>query len=448
MKNLKLLFLSLDWYRTKDPKTPLAMASIQAAFNADMPSGVNSKFISRDMASPSFSIEETLQLIDVEQPSIFALGVYIWNENETQRILRHIQTNHPKCRVILGGPQITFSDHNLPLEYPGCNWFVKGAGELPFSKLIHWISDLTINNRTHQELKKLGIYHSSTLQLEKCDTIFRSSIAELPSPYLSRVVPLSTDQPFIRWETLRGCPYRCSFCQFKVDSLKPDPFALSRINSELKLFHDLKVKEIAVLDPIFNFNPSHYLPIIRKIQSLDMETAFSFQARLELLTRSGGEEFLAFCRDQGKVKLEFGVQTFNHLESGEIKRNNHLGQIEKGIALLHQYEIDFDLHLIFGLPLQTKTSFLESFRQACAAKPNRIFVYPLNILKGTGIATKAQTQGYSWSKSDYNILTSSKWMLPSEVMELKAFSKEINLYSKGIGYGEAGEWKGLWKEAS
>jgi radical SAM superfamily enzyme YgiQ (UPF0313 family) len=38
------------------------------------------------------------------------------------------------------------------------------------------------------------------------------NLEALPSVYLENIIK---PQRFIRWETQRGCPFRCSFCQHK-----------------------------------------------------------------------------------------------------------------------------------------------------------------------------------------------------------------------------------------
>lgn len=64
-------------------------------------------------------------------------------------------------------------------------------------------------------------------------------------------------QPFIRWETQRGCFYRCNFCQHREpnNALLPGKrcIPLSRTVAEIEWIHSNKViQDIAVLDPVFN----------------------------------------------------------------------------------------------------------------------------------------------------------------------------------------------------
>jgi len=209
-----------------------------------------------------------------------------------------------------------------------------------------------------------------------------------------------------------------------------------RISRELELFHDYKVQEIAILDPIFNFDERHYLPILQKIRDLDSQSQLAIQARFELLTRPHGAHFLDFIRTHSRVKLEFGVQTFNKDISRQIQRNNHTVQLHRGIQLLHEARADFDLHLIFGLPGQKIEDFWRDYELAVAARPNRLFIFPLNVLRGTKLEHLAFEKGYVWDVHNHNTITRSPWMTPSEVLEIKDFSTQLNQASKGIPYGE------------
>jgi radical SAM superfamily enzyme YgiQ (UPF0313 family) len=432
--NSSLLFISLDWYRTKDPKTPLAIASIEAYFRKAGPQNLVANFNSYDISGSDFDTNQVLADISQQQPAIIAIGVYIWNESYVQEILQYIRQNHLEAEVILGGPQITFGGNDLADSYPGADWFIRGAGEVPFTNLVDQLTKGT--SPLASACQDEGIYHRDELKDNVFLKINQTPIEQLPSPFLSGIVPINRHASFQRWETLRGCPYRCTFCQFKIESMKPKELPHDRIFAELELFHQKRVHEIAVLDPIFNYKKDHYLPILQKINELGMKTTFSLQTRLELLTRDHGKQFLEWAAAYKNVKLEFGVQTFIEAESKATQRGNHYGQIDRGIELLHQYGVDFELHLIIGLPFQTRETFLESYRKAVAARPNRLYIYPLNILKGTDIYDQAHEWGYEWNPFDYNIFEASKWMNRKDVAEFKALASEINLHSKVTPPGE------------
>ena len=278
-------------------------------------------------------------------------------------------------------------------------------------------------------MNRYAIYTPETLKSEKCDRIFTVDLDRLPSPYLTHALLVEQNQEFIRWETLRRCPYQCSFCQFRLAGHKVGEIDHERLFQELEYFKKRKVQEINVLDPIFNLRPDHYLEICRKIEVLEIQARFYFQCRLELLCRPDGERFLEFCRDHD-VWLEFGVQTFREKESAAIERNNKYPKIDKAIEMLHRFNVSFDLHLIFGLPFQSFDDFLWSYDKAKDACPRGLYIFPLNVLKGTNLYKKNNEWGYEFDTEDNNIFIKSKWMKECEVRYLKKASEDINRESK------------------
>lgn len=422
-----LLFISMDWSRPKDLRKPLAMASIEAFFRKNQTEDVSAEFKDFNLNTPDFNVRDVLKAIEEIRPKFLALGGYIWNEKYVPEIVSWSRVHYPEITIILGGPQVTYGDHNLAREYHGVDYFVRGEGEIPFTELINAISRGDTPDR--EFLAKFAIYTPETLTEGKSDRSFTADLDKLESPYLSHVLPVEQNQAFVRWETLRRCPYRCSFCQFRLAGHKTGEINHGRLFQELEYFKEKEIKEINVLDPIFNLRADHYLEICEKIKALGIRTRFYFQCRLELLCRKDGTEFLEFCRNHD-VWLEFGVQTFQETESKAIDRTNNYPKIDQAITLLHQFNVPFDLHLIFGLPFQSLDDFLSSYAKAKNAGPRGLYVFPLNLLKGTNLYSKRDVWEYRFDIEDNNILLQSKWMEQRDIESLKRIAADINNLSR------------------
>ena len=422
-----LLFISLDWTRPKDLRTPLSTTSIEAYFRRNQTGHVNAEFKNFNLNSEDFDVRDVKEVINVHPPKFLALGAYIWNEKYVPDVVPWTKTHYPETTIILGGPQVTYGNQDLATEYPGVDYFVRGEGELPFTELINALSRGKVP--APDFLNHYAIYTPESLKQGKNLHIFTTKLDKLVSPYLSHILPVEQNQAFIRWETLRRCPYRCSFCQFRLEGHKVAEINRERLFEELEYFKEKKVQEINVLDPIFNLKSKHYLAICEKIEALGMQSRFYFQCRLELLCRPDGKEFLKFCQDSD-VWLEFGVQTFREAESDAIERGNKYPKIDKAIKMLHQFKVPFDLHLIFGLPFQSFDDFLLSYDKAKTACPSGLYVFPLNVLKGTNLYEKREEWEYEFDLTDNNIFLKSKWMGKDEVGYLKKIAEGINQRSK------------------
>lgn len=128
-----LLFISLDWSRPKDLRRPLAMASIEAYFRKNQAENLKAEFRSFNLNAPKFNIQDVLKTIGETRPMFLALGGYIWNEKYSPDVIRWTKTHHPETAIIMGGPQVTYGDHSMAMEYPGVDYFIRGEGEVPFT---------------------------------------------------------------------------------------------------------------------------------------------------------------------------------------------------------------------------------------------------------------------------------------------------------------------------
>ena len=130
-----------------------------------------------------------------------------------------------------------------------------------------------------------GVHYAGELDLCQQTSV---DLELLPSPWLNGVISLE-EQKFIRWETQRGCPFRCGFCQHKEAGkrLKKTEFDETRVFKEIELFCNSDVKEIAILDPIFNAG-SKSIPILKRFIENQFKGNISLQCRAEMCS----DEFL------------------------------------------------------------------------------------------------------------------------------------------------------------
>jgi len=91
------------------------------------------------------------------------------------------------------------------------------------------------------------------------------------------------------------------------------------------------------------------------------------------------------------------------LEPSELKAINRSASLEN-ITLLRQWAAELGLHinfdLIYGLPHQTKVSFLRSLNKIISLNPQSICTYPLAIRPHTGLGNY-QNKGMLTSKQKY-----------------------------------------------
>lgn len=99
------------------------------------------------------------------------------------------------------------------------------------------------------------------------------------------------------------------------------------------------------------------------------------------------EEKLALLRENGVTRVSIGVQSFLDSELLTMGRRHRAAQAEKALELMKQAGFDcVNLDLIYGVPGQTKESFLFSVAKAVSFEPQELFLYPLYVRKGVSMA--------------------------------------------------------------
>jgi radical SAM superfamily enzyme YgiQ (UPF0313 family) len=218
-------------------------------------------------------------------------GAFVWNEPYVQHIMAGLRQAGFPGRIGVGGPQVTYAEAgSLERLYPHADLFVRGFAE-----------DALVS--VAQGKSAAGILLAGAA----FDTGKQAHIdlAATTSPWLSGILKPSR---FVRWETQRGCPFRCSFCQHRA----PNNFGVhrmlpARIEAEIEILAEASAgREIAVLDPTFNTADSHAIAILDALRMAGYQGRLSLQVRPEKLTR----RFLDAIADfPGGVTLEFGIQT-------------------------------------------------------------------------------------------------------------------------------------------
>jgi radical SAM superfamily enzyme YgiQ (UPF0313 family) len=293
----RIVLVDLYWTRDKDSRVPLGHASLLASLRARGDIDVRSLVfaVNTGNLTPDTVVATILSEVRglARNEVDVALSAYVWSESLVQTIIAQLRREGFKGRIILGGPQISYTDATIGLErpYPGVDCFIRGYAEHALAQVAGSATRIDV----------VGVHWAGDRDLAQQATV---DLEALPSPWLTSTLSLEK-QRFIRWETQRGCPFRCSFCQHRESGvrLRRRSLALSRIDAEIDLFCRSDVNDIAVLDPIFNTTP-RATEILLRFVDRGYRGRLSLQYRAEYI-----DESFIDAAAQLDVRLEFGLQT-------------------------------------------------------------------------------------------------------------------------------------------
>ena len=102
-----------------------------------------------------------------------------------------------------------------------------------------------------------------------------------------------------------------------------------------------------------------------------------------------GEEVLTLLSEINKIKpvfVELGLQTIHEKTAEYIRRGYPLSVYDNAVKALKAAGINTVVHLIIGLPNESREEMLESVEYACKSDADGIKLQLLHILKGTDLA--------------------------------------------------------------
>ena len=344
---------------------PLAPASLKAAA-LGVP-GVSLTLPPAELAN-SGGDPALLDWLDQGDFDLVGFSTYLWNLERSLWLARQLKQRRPGVRLVLGGPEIVTGQPVL--SDPGVDSFVLGEGEPAFLQLL---DELGEGGRLARFYRAPGL----------------ADLAALPNPYLRGVLEIRPDQP-VYLETMRGCPYRCSYCfygkQYSAvrsypDDLLPAIFARAQAAG---------AREIYFMDPSFNAAAGLEERLARIARLNRTAIPLHTEIRLEAVNPAVATLFA----QAGFVSVEVGLQSTNPRALRAIRRHWNRERFLRGHELLRRQGVEVRTGIILGLPwdgleeLDATLSFLIDHDLTSGLE-----VYPLALLPGTELRDRAADLG-------------------------------------------------------
>lgn len=401
--------------------------------------GVNAKYIHTNLAIrylkaycnkqyqsiqlKEFSINDSLNNILKEvyhnETHIYAFSCYLWNIDMVLKLCSSLKKLNPNAVIVLGGPEVSFDAMELMTIHAYIDYIIRGEGEETLLELLQLLKG---EREDHAAISGLT-YRAYNQIRSNPDRPLLQNLDIIPFPYENFE---QLNNKIIYYETSRGCPFSCQYClSSTLHGVRY--FSMERIKQDIKLFIDLGVKQVKLVDRTFNCNKEHSLQIIKYVIQLDSKTNFHFEIGADLLD----DEMIAVIAQAPKdmFQFEIGVQSTNHVALREISRVMNIDKVKQNVLALQQASNShLHLDLIAGLPYEDFNSFGRSFDEIHILMPDMLQLGFLKLLKGSGVRNRAQEYGIEYNSfSPYEVLK-TKWISYEEIITLKEIEHILELY--------------------
>lgn len=342
----------------------------------------------------------------MEEPAVCGFSCYVWNEKYCLHVAELIKQQWPNCLIVFGGAQAS----GKMIKHDFIDTVLMAEGEETFLEVLR---NLLNGNPPQQFYNKK--------RLENLD---------IPSPFTTGVFDkLIKDNSNALWsmtfETNRGCPYACTFCDWGgVTYSKVKKFAMDRVRADLEWCIGKPIGYLFCADANFGIFKDRDVEIAKiiadvapksKIDSINVQYA-----------KNSTDIVFTIAKILGNLNkgVTVSVQSMSDLTLEAIKRKNlDINNIKHLMDLSEQHDVSTYTEVILGLPLET----LDSWKQGMAdilemGQHSSIDMWFAQLLENSELATFAARQQYgikSIIAKDYTPLYNSvDWKGIEEEIEL------------------------------
>ena len=355
-------------------------------------------------------------LSDITEHDIDVLGFacYIWNIEMTLHVVDMVKSVRPDIKIVLGGPEVSFTADELLERCPNIDYIVQGEGEEAFHALV---TALQLGNDGLDPVIPGVRGRRDGSILGSLEAVEVSDLSSIPFPYTEEDME-DLEHKIIYYESSRGCPFSCQYC-LSGNKNTVRFFPQERTLEELQWFIDHGVKQVKFVDRTFNCAPHHHRPLMEFMRDSDTDMNFHLEMEPELMTE--WETNILCETPPGRIQIEVGVQSTHKKTLDAINRYNDWPYIQKSIRpIIQAGRTHGHMDLIVGLPHEDFNRFGQSFNDLFSLQPHALQIGFLKLLKGSGVRRMREYKYVADPLAPYEVL--STHVLPyDDVRFLKYF---------------------------
>ena len=372
-------------------------------------------------ASTSKLVKENYQVSDVliekkspkkyvedmeHEPHVMMLSSYVWNWEYNKELAKRTKEKYPNCLTITGGPHVDKRDSEFFEKYPMFDVAVMGEGEHASKELLKRFHKGESFNDIPHVFPKGGVLCPLPTRVQDLNIIPSPILTGFYDWIMERVEAEHGPQMWqVTYETLRGCPYKCTFCDIG-DSYwqKIKMFDMERVKAEIDWMAKKKIEYVAVCDSNWGLMPRD-VDITKYV--IQTKQKYGYPKFWDVTWAKANSdriyEIAMLDKDAGTrlfKGITFAMQSL-HKDTLDATKRLNLKQ-DEALTYLEKYQeqdISTYSELIWPMPNETYDSLKSGIQRLIdIGQKDFLMVHPLVI-------TYNATMGQPWYQEKYKMNT-------------------------------------------
>jgi putative methyltransferase len=317
----------------------------------------------------------------LQNPGMVAMSCYVWNWQYNCALAQVIKQVWPQCCICVGGPHVPKHDTDWMQHHPYFDVAVLGENENGFCQILanpdpqHW-----------QTIPAVVTQHSVTVEQPHRT----HELDVIPSPILTGFYDqIMSEYPAdtqwqVTWESMRGCPYHCAFCDIG-DAYwnKAYWFDMDRIRAEIEWMGDRQIEYVSVCDSNWGISERDRI-ITQWVINTKLRTGYPrvWDVTWAKNNRQRVADIAMMDQHAGTRLFKgvtFAVQSMDTTTLHNVDRFNLRDHdLESGVRFFREQDVATYTELIWPMPGETLETFCDGIQRVIdMGQRDFLMVHPL-----------------------------------------------------------------------
>ncbi len=355
-------------------------------------------------------IEQAKLALAAQLKPVVGISLYTWNAAEFIALIHFLKASLPELTVLVGGPHVQQAEDYLGID--PIDAIVLGEGEITFQQFLD-----TESADDWQTVPGLAFLRDGKI-IKTASRERMKDLDQLPSAL--DVIELTDAQgkplyDCIAYETSRGCPYKCSFCEWGTGAIgtKMYQFSVARIRDDWERIVNAGIRNIWLTDSNFgalkeDLDKAKALCELKRRTGLPATFATSWSKKHNPRV----QEIVLMMHEHNLLPhYHLALQTLTPLAL-ELSHRTNMGanKYEPIAKQMAKEGVPIACELIWGLPGDNLASFEMNLDRLFAVFPT-LNIFGYTLLPGTEFYEKREefqiktlpVAGYGKAKGEYVI---------------------------------------------